>query len=89
MARLTAKSHTVRVSARTHQELRELSESSGETITKIVARAVERYRRQRILEEANEQYAVLLADPVERAAFRAEFDDLAASLHPGPQDEPW
>jgi hypothetical protein len=85
----TAKSHTVRVSARTHRVLRELSESSGEPITQIVARAVERYRRERVLQEANAMYAAALADPEEMAAFRAEFDDLAATFHPGPQDEPW
>lgn len=58
-------------------------------MTKVVARAVERYRRQHILEEANAQYAALLADPAERAAFRAEFDELDRVFHTDLQDDPW
>ena len=89
MTKPTAKSYSIRVSARTHRWLRELSESSGEPMTKIVARAVERYRRQRILEEANAQYAVALADPEELVAFQAEMRELDGTLLDGLENDPW
>lgn len=89
MVTASAKSRTVRVSDRTHHTLRELSESSGESITTIVARAVELYRQERLLREANEMYAAALADPEQRVAFREEFEEFAGTFHPGPKDEPW
>jgi len=85
----TAKSHTVRVSARTHRELRDLSRDSGEPITLILARAVERYRRQRVLDEANAAYAEYLSDPVARAEFQAELEELDGTLLDGLEDDPW
>jgi hypothetical protein len=89
MSTTTEKSHTVRVTAGTHDQLRELSQARGEPITLILARAVERYRRQCILEEANAQYAALLADPEERAAIQAEQRELDGTLLDGLEDDPW
>jgi hypothetical protein len=53
----------VRVSAATHDVLRKLAEETSESMQEIVAVAVERYRRQRILDATNEAYAALRADP--------------------------
>lgn len=89
MAVETAKSHTVRVSARTHQELRELSRESREPITLILARAVERYRRQRVLDEATFQYDQILLHPAARAEFQAEVRELEGTLLDGLEDDPW
>lgn len=54
---------TVRISAETRAALRELASQTGEPMLEILQRAVEAYRRRRMLELANERYAALRADP--------------------------
>jgi hypothetical protein len=70
--------------------LHELSVESGESITAIIADAVERYRRDRFLEAANAEWSAILADPVARAEIEAE-DRLWEATHlDGLEDEePW
>lgn len=55
-------STTVRVSQETREALRELAEQIGEPMHKVLAKALEAYRRQCILEKANAAYAALRAD---------------------------
>ncbi len=62
----------VRVDSKTHETLRRLTVEMREPMREIVARAVERYRRQRILEATNEAYAALRADPRAWAEIEAE-----------------
>lgn len=47
-----AASTTVRVDPRTHATLRELSTSAGEPMAKVLARAVDEYRRKTFWEES-------------------------------------
>ena len=54
----------VRVDERTHQTLRRLAKEMHTPMQEVVAVAIERLRRQRILELTNEAYAVLRADSV-------------------------
>ncbi|MBI4202041.1 MAG: toxin-antitoxin system protein [Chloroflexi bacterium] len=54
---------TVRVGRQTLEVLRRLSEESGEAKQQVLARAIEAYRRQRMLEQHNAAYAALRADP--------------------------
>jgi predicted transcriptional regulator len=56
-------STTVRISQETREALRELAEQVGEPMHKVLAKAVEAYRRQCILEKSNVAYAALRADP--------------------------
>lgn len=56
-------STTIRVSQKTHRDLQELADESGESLTSIVDKAIEAYRRQRMLEETNAFYAELRQDP--------------------------
>ena len=56
-------STTVRISKETREDLRELAEQVGEPMHTVLAKAVEAYRRQCILEKANVAYAALRADP--------------------------
>lgn len=56
-------STTVRVSKETREALRELAEQSGEPMHRVLAKAVEAYRRQRFWEQTNAAYAALRADP--------------------------
>jgi len=66
---------TIRVSARTHDMLRELARTAGASMQEVVERAVEQYRRQRLLAATNAAYAALQADP---AALRALKEEQAA-----------
>ncbi len=65
-------STTIRVSAQTHDMLRELARTVNAPMQEIVERAVEQYRRQRLLAAANAAYATLQADPAAQRALREE-----------------
>ncbi len=78
---------TVRVDERTHETIKEIAELDGDSVTQVVARAVEAYRRQRMLESLDKAFAALKTDPVawaEEMAERAEWD---ATLKDGLEDE--
>lgn len=53
---------TVRLSEETRAVLRELARESEESMQTVLAKAVEAYRRQRVLEATNEAYAALRED---------------------------
>lgn len=74
---------TIRVSRSTHVLLRNLAEETGETMTEIVGRAVEAYRRKRFLEGVNESFGVLQADPSARADYDTEIELWDATLADG------
>ncbi len=74
-------STTVRISAPTHQALRELSEQSGLSMQGVLERAIEDYRRKRLLEQANTGYAALRDDSEawkEELAERAQWESTLA-----------
>lgn len=54
---------TIRVSAETHDTLRNLAQAVGVPMQEILAQAVEQYRRQRLLAATNAAYAALRTDP--------------------------
>ena len=56
-------STTVRISQETRETLRQLAEQAGEPMHRVLAKAVEVYRRQYILDKTNAAYAALRADP--------------------------
>lgn len=66
---------TVRVREETHRALRQLAEQEGDTLQDVLSRAVEAYRRMRILAETNAGYAALRADPV---AWQEELEEREA-----------
>lgn len=77
---------TIRVPRPTHEALRELSRHSGEPISDLVAKAVERLRRDYFLEATNRAFAALREDPdawQTELAERAEWD---ATLQDGQED---
>ena len=55
-------STTVRITEETRAALRELADQAGEPMQEVLSRAVEAYRRQRILDATNAAYAALRAD---------------------------
>lgn len=68
---------TIRVSRRTRDTLRELTDSSGHTLQQVIEEALELYRRQQLLEATNTAYAALREDAAswnELEAERAAWD---------------
>lgn len=66
---------TVRLSEETRAILRDLAREGAESMQAVLAKAVEAYRRQRILEATNETYAALRSDA---AAWRSVQEERAA-----------
>lgn len=54
----------LRVPDATHATLKAMAEASGESMSDILATAVEQFRRQRIIDLTNAAYAAMRADPV-------------------------
>ncbi len=66
---------TVRISPAARHALREIASRTGEPMQTIVGQAIEAYRRQRLLDEANAVYAALRDDP---EAWTAELEERGA-----------
>jgi hypothetical protein len=80
---------TMRVTETTHRILRELAGQSGDSMTVIVERAVERYQREQLITEANEAWAALQADPATMADIDAEQALWEQTLGDGLEREEW
>ncbi|MGI6209654.1 MAG: toxin-antitoxin system protein [Anaerolineae bacterium] len=80
-------STTVRIKEETHATLAQLAEESGETIQEVLAKAVEAYRRQRILAQTNAAYVALRKDQQAYEALLEERRAWEATLSDG-LDEP-
>jgi hypothetical protein len=63
---------TVRISAVSHQILKELAERTGQTMTDVLDKALDAYRRQLFFEQMNAGYAELRSDPDAWAEHLAE-----------------
>lgn len=85
----TTKQQTVRVSEKTHKYLREMSELTGKPMTAVLDQAVERFRHEQVLKEANRAWAAMMEDPDTRAEIEAEHKILEGTLLDGLEDEPW
>lgn len=68
-------SATVRISPTSHNILKELAASSGESMQVILDQAFEQYRRQVFLQKANQAYAALRNNP---EAWQAELEEREA-----------
>lgn len=66
---------TVAISNISHNTLQELAEKSGESIQTILDKAIELYRRQQFLEEANQAYTALRNNS---EAWQAEMEEREA-----------
>ncbi len=58
-------STTVRISAETRERLRELAQKEKGTLQSVIEKAIETYRRESLLEEANRAYERLMSDAIE------------------------
>ncbi|MFB2897042.1 hypothetical protein ACE1CI_29355 [Aerosakkonemataceae cyanobacterium BLCC-F50] len=54
---------TVAIGSTSYKTLQEMAARSGESIQEILDKAIEQYRRQKFLEEANNAYAALRNNP--------------------------
>ena len=77
---------TVRVEERTQETLKALAAESGASMQEILARAVEAYRRQRLIDRTNAAYAALREDPAAGQAEQAERAAWDATLGDGLAD---
>jgi hypothetical protein len=68
-------STTVRIPTATHELVREIADHEGISLQDVLARALEAYRRQRVLDEVNRSYAELRASP---ESWRDHQEELAA-----------
>lgn len=66
---------TVRITQDTSQTLRDLAATTGRSMQDVLAQAVEAYSRKLLLDEVNEAYAALRADP---KSWRQELEERAA-----------
>ncbi len=68
-------SATVRISVKSKETLKRLAEQTGKKMQTVLDEAVESYRRQRLLDEANAAFAALRED---KSAWEAEQEERAA-----------
>jgi predicted DNA-binding protein len=68
-------SATVRISVKAKETLKKLAEQTGKKMQTVLDEAIESYRRQQLLEEANAAFAALRAD---KEAWEAEQEERAA-----------
>jgi hypothetical protein len=74
---------TVKISSRSHELLGELARETGSTMTEVLDAALEGYRRQRLLDQANTAYEALAADSAAWDSYRQEVDSLDATVADG------
>ncbi len=79
-------SATVRISSKGRSLLGELALQTSSTMTEVLDAALEHYRRHRFLQEANDAYATLAAEPEAHARYRAEIESLDGTLSDGLSD---
>jgi hypothetical protein len=81
---------TIPVSDALHQSVRELAEQTGQSMTDVLAKAMDAYRRKLFFEHMNAGYAALRADPEAWAEELAERKLWDATLMDGlDPDECW
>jgi hypothetical protein len=80
---------TVCISEGSHQLLKNLAEQTGQTMTEVLAKALDAYRRQVFFEQTNAGYAEIQSDPKAWADHQAERRDWDATLQDGLDEESW
>ena len=78
---------TIRISASSHEILKEASRISGRSMQAVLDEAVEHYRRQRFIRDVNAAFARVRKDPKEWDAMRAECEAWEGTIADGLDDE--
>jgi predicted transcriptional regulator len=74
---------TIRVSTQTRETLHKLAEASGVSMQRVLDNALEIYRREHLLDQANAAYALLRDDPVVWEEIERERREWDATLSDG------
>jgi hypothetical protein len=77
----------MRVDRATRQSVEDIARRVGSSMQEVVAQAVEAYRRQIIVDEANIAYGRLRADPQASEAFDREHEIWEHALSDGLRDD--
>jgi predicted transcriptional regulator len=83
MAATTKAQRHVRVSDEAHRTLQELAATTGLTMTAIIDRALDQYRREQIFAQAAAAWKTMEAD------LMAEYSELEGSIADGLEREEW
>ena len=78
---------TIRISASSHEILKEASRISGRSMQAVLDEAVEHYRRQRFIRDVNAAFARVREDPKEWDAMRTECEAWDGTITDGLDDE--
>jgi predicted transcriptional regulator len=81
------KGKVVRVSENTHAKLKEISQATGDTISNILEKAVENYRRKEFLKKTNKAYAKLKEDKEKWEEELSERKDWGSTLLDGLEED--
>ena len=73
-------SSTVRITTETRRTLQQLANEHNETMQSVLARAIEQYKRNLLLQQANDAYAALRAQPRQWAEAEEEQREWEATL---------
>jgi hypothetical protein len=74
---------TVPISEAAHRILQQLAEQCGQTVTEVLDRALDAYRRKVFFDRLNSSYAALRADPVAWAELEEERRSMDGCLMDG------
>ena len=77
---------TVRISLSSREKLRSLADQTGQSMQMVLDRALETYRRQQLLQQANEAYAALRENSAEWNAEQGERSQWEATLGDGQEE---
>lgn len=77
----------IRVPAETHEALKELAAREHRPVTQVVARLTAEEQRRVRLEDLNEDFRRLMADPARAAAYREESRELESTLMDGLEED--
>jgi predicted transcriptional regulator len=88
MAKAKQKHPTIRISAETHQTVKQLAEEGQTSMADVVAEAVKQYERKLFHKRANEIWRRKMQDPEERAFWEKEDREIELTFW-SPIKEPW
>lgn len=88
MTKHSQKYPTIRISARTHQIVKDLAREDQVSMADVIAEAVKKYEQQRFNERANEIWRRMMEDPEERAFWEKEDREIELTFRT-PIEEPW
>lgn len=80
---------TVKVPSEAHQKLAAMATEDRRTMGEVLAELIERERRRRLFDGADEADARLQADPEAWAEYQEELKSLEGTLMDGLEDDPW